>query len=382
MTVFKTFLKILKKNKMIVIMYTIILLVFGATNMSTNENNIGFAASKPKILIVNNDEEVGVTKSFIEYIKENSKTPEIADSEDARNDALFYGDTNYIVYIPQNYHNDFMDGKNPEIEIKRSEDYNSEYAEMLVKRYLSVAKIYQESITSEEELVEKVSETLAKQVKIETTTKLDTTALERATFYFNFTSYSILACLIYIICLVMFVFNEEKVRKRTIISSMNYKKHNRQLLLSNCVFAALIWVVYAIVGVLIIGDAMFSERGLLYVINLFVFTICATTISFLLGSIVKSKGAVTGIMNVVALGSSFLCGVFVPMNFLPDFVVKLAHVLPTYYFVKTNEAVASLEVISSESIKPLIANMSIILAFSIAFIVIANFVARKKRQIG
>ena len=34
MTVFKTFFKILNKNKFIVILYTVILLVFGGFNMS------------------------------------------------------------------------------------------------------------------------------------------------------------------------------------------------------------------------------------------------------------------------------------------------------------------------------------------------------------
>ena len=140
MTVFKTFLKILKKNRGMVIFYTVLLLVFGGINMSANKPTTEFEATKPSVLIVNKDEEVGITKDFIKYIKENSETPKIADNEEARNDALFYSDVSYIVYIPENYHNDFMAGNAPELEIKRTGDYTSEYAEMLVKRYLSVAR--------------------------------------------------------------------------------------------------------------------------------------------------------------------------------------------------------------------------------------------------
>ena len=40
MTVFNTFLKVLNKNKVLVIVYTVILLIFGASNMKTNENSI------------------------------------------------------------------------------------------------------------------------------------------------------------------------------------------------------------------------------------------------------------------------------------------------------------------------------------------------------
>ena len=59
MTVFKTFLKILNKNKFIIILYTLFLIFFGGFNMQTSESNINFVASKPDIMIVNYDEEKG-----------------------------------------------------------------------------------------------------------------------------------------------------------------------------------------------------------------------------------------------------------------------------------------------------------------------------------
>lgn len=381
MTVFKTFMKILKKNRGIVIFYTVLLLVFGGINMSTNDTSTNFVASRPDILIINRDEEAGVTKDFIQYVKENSNIPEIADNEDAINDALFYGDADYIVYIPENYHNDFMAGNAPELEIKRAANYNSEYAEMIVKRYFGVASTYQKNVNSEEELIEKVNETLSKKAEANITSKLDTTSLAKISFYYNFASYSILACLIYIICLVLSVFNSEKIRKRTVISSMDYKKHNRYLLLSNCVYAVIVWALYVVASFILIGDSMFSMHGLVYIVNAFVFTLCATALSFLLGSVVSNKNAVNGIVNVVGLGSSFLCGVFVPMQYMPDAVKNMARVLPTYYYVKTNDAMAELEMFNFDTLKPIVVNMGIMVVFAIVFVIIANVVAAKKRKI-
>ena len=69
MTVFKTFLKILNKNKFMVILYTVILLGFAASNLQTGNKNMNFEAVKPSILIVNSDNEEGITKDFIRYIK-------------------------------------------------------------------------------------------------------------------------------------------------------------------------------------------------------------------------------------------------------------------------------------------------------------------------
>lgn len=383
MTVFKTFLRILNKNKGIVILYTVILLVFAGINMQSNNTVATFEASRPDILIVNRDEEVGITKDLIKYIKENSDTPTVADNEEARNDALFYEDTDYILYIPENYHNDFMEGKAPELEIKRTGSYDAEYAEMIIKRYISVANTYQKSISSEEELIAKVNETLSKKAEANITSKLDTTALNRAAFYYNFESYAILACLIYIICLVLSVFNSQKVHKRIVISSTDYKKHNRQLLLSNCVYAFFVWSLYVIASFVLIGkDVMMTKNGAIFIVNSFIFTICATALSFFIGSLVSNKNAVTGIVNVVALGSSFLCGVFVPTQYLPDSVKAIARVIPTYYYVKTNDAASTMEIFNFETLKPLMINMGVLLGFAAVFVIASNIVAAKKRKIG
>lgn len=382
MTVFKTFLKILNKNKFIIILYTLFLIFFGGFNMQTSESNINFVASKPDIMIVNYDEEKGITKDLIKYIEENSNVVDLKNNEDAINDALFYRDVNYVIYIPKNYNKDFMDGKNPEIEIKSTGDYQSSFAEMLLSRYIKVANIYQKSINSEEELISKINETLSKKSEVEITSKLDTNILSKATFYYNFANYSIMACLIYVICLILASFKDIKIQKRTIISSTNYKTLNRQLLLSNSLFSIILWMIYVVLSFVLVGNIMFSIHGIFYLINSFVFTICATTIALFIGNIVSNKNAISGIVNVIVLGSSFLCGAFVPMEWLPEAVIKIAHILPSYYYISNNEILKTLEIINFNTIKPILLNIIIILSFSIIFIILTNIVSKRKQKIG
>lgn len=379
MTVFKTFLKVLNKNKFVVILYTIILLVFGGINMQTSENSTNFVASKPNVLIINNDENEGISKNLSDYIEKNTNIVKVEDEEEAVDDALFYRDVSYIVYIPKNYRQDVLSGKNPEIEIKSAGDYGGSYAEMILSRYIKVQNIYAKEIENEDELIEKINETLSEEVNIQKTTTLDTNGLSKATFYYNFASYSILVGAVYVICLILSSFREEKVRKRTIISSMSYKKHNRILLLSNGLFATGLWLLYVVLSFAFVGDIMFSTQGIVYMINSFVFTICALTIAFLIGSVVNNKNAINGIVNVVALGSSFLCGAFVPMEWLPDFVLKIAHILPSYYYISNNEMVANLETVNFETMKPILTNMGIMMVFAIAFIIITNVLSKRKR---
>lgn len=381
MTVFKTFLKVLKACKTPIIIYTVFLVLFGGLNMQTSETSTSFVSTKPDILIINNDENKGITKNLINYIKDNSNIIDIDNNEDAINDALFYRDVNYIIYIPKNYRKDFLNNKNPKIEIKSTKDYNASLANIMLEKYIKIANIYNTKLDNEEEIIKNINKTLEVNTKVELTSKLDTNKLSKATFYYNFMNYSLLAGLVYVICLILSSFNEQRIKKRTIISSMKTSDHNRKLLLSNGLFAIILWIFYVILGFILIGNVMFSMHGLFYIINSFIFMICSLTIAFLIANLVNNKNAINGIVNVVALGTSFLCGAFVPMEWLPNSVLNIAHILPSYWYIKTNEILKELEVFNFETLKPIIINMGIVLIFSILFIVIINIVSKKKRTI-
>lgn len=324
----------------------------------------------------------GITENLEQYLEKNCNIMDIEDTEEARNDALFYRDVDYIIYIPENYNKDFMNGLNPELQVKSAGTSGASYAEMILTRYSKVANLYQKDIKDEEELVKQINQTLEKETKAEVTSKLDTTNLAKACFYYNFLNYSILAGCVYVICLILSSFREEKIRKRTIISSMNYKKINRDLLLSNGLLTIILWLAYVVLSFVLIGKTMFSYHGLILIVNSFVFSICSLTIAFVIANLVNNKNAINGIINVVGLGSSFLCGAFVPVEIMPDSILKAAHILPSYWYIQTNELIKTLEVVNFESLKPIIVNMGIIMIFSIVFIILSNIISKKKRKIA
>ena len=68
------------------------------------------------------------------------------------------------------------------------------------------------------------------------------------------------------------------------------------------------------------------------------------------------------------------------MRWLPDSVLKMAHLLPTYYYVSTNEALKTIEQFNIQTLKPLLINMAIILCFAIFFILLTNVVLKRKRD--
>lgn len=382
MIVFKTFLKVAKANIMPVIMFTVILVFFSAFSMQTSDTNTTFVASKPDILIINNDENKGITKDLIQYLENNSNIIDVENEEEAIQDALFYRKINYIVYIPSSFREDFLNGDNPNIEIKSTGDYQASLAEMLLERYIKIASMYRSIEEDEVALIQKIHSTLEIHTNVEITSKLETDGLSKATYYYNFANYSILAGCVYVICLILSSFKNEKVKKRTVTSSMNYRKYNRSLLLSNCLFAVLLWVLYVMLSFIFVGHVMVSLHGIIYIINSFIFTICAVTMAFLIANIISDKNAINGIVNVVALGSSFLCGAFVPLEWLPTSVLTLAHILPSYYYISSNELLTHIEVITLDTLKPILCNMGIVILFSIAMIIITNIISKRRRKIG
>ena len=380
MIVFNAFFKVVKKYIGVIILYTVMLISFGSINYATNNENMTFSNRLPDILIINNDEEVGLTKNLINYLKENANVLDIENDEEKINDAIFYREVNYVIYIPKNYRVDTLNKLNPTIDIKSANDYDSAYKSMLLTRYLNVQNTYLKYTNNENELINSINNNLSYKTNIEITSKLDTAKLTKISRFFNFASYSIMAVIIYIICLVMSSFNKDVVKKRTIISSMNYKKYNKYILLSSFIYSSIIWILYVILSFIIIGSSMFSLRGLIYILNTFIFSFVALTLALLISNLIKSKGAISGIVNVIALGQAFLCGAFIPSEFLGENIIKYSKILPAYWYNNSNDLLSTIEVINIVNLKPILLNMIVLVIFAIIFIVINNIVS-KHRQI-
>ena len=319
---------------------------------------------------------------MINYIEDNCNIIDLEQDEEAINDALFYRDVNYVIYIPKGYRKDVLDGKNPELDIKSTGDYQASLAEMMLSRYVETQNVYVKGLENEADIIKAINDNFSKKTSVEMISKLDTGKTGKATLYFNFASYSIMAVVIFIICLVLSSFHEKTVNKRTIISSINYKTHNRLILFASFAYSVIVWALFLIVGMILLGDIMLTTRGLVYMLNSFVFTFCSLTIALFISTLVNDKNAVSGIVNVVALGSAFLCGAFVPAEWLPDTVLKIAHVLPAYWYINSNDLLESIEVIDMTTLKPIFVNMAVIIGFSALFIVVNNIVSRMKQKVG
>ncbi len=377
MTVFNTFWKVINKYKGTIILFTVMLVAFGGINTTTSNNSLDFANDKPDIIIINNDQNKGLTKNLISYLKENTNVKNI--KEEKIDDALFYRQVNYIIYIPKNYRNDILSGINRKIDKKTTGDYDSSLAEIILKRYLKTQEVYSKTTSNEEELIGKINTNLKTKSEVSITSTVNTDKTSKASRYYNFASYSIMYTIIFIICMVLSSFNEKVIKKRTIISSMNYKTHNKLILKASFLYSIIVWLLFMVLGIILFPDTIISLRGLIYTINAFIFTLASLTLALLISSLSSNKNVITGIANVVCLGSAFLCGTFIPTTWLPETVIKISRIFPTYWYVNSNDLLTSLEKINLNTLEPIIINMLVVLLFSLIFIVLTNIISKKKQ---
>lgn len=382
MTVFNTFWKVINKYKGTIILFTVMLVTFGGINTTSNNSTVDFTNSKPDIIIVNNSGNNDLTKNLISYLEKNTNVKDVKNTEEARNDALFYREVNYIIYIPKDYQKDVLSGKTPEIDIKTVGDYTSSLAEMLLTRYLKIQSIYAKNISTEQDLITAINKNLSKTSEVTITSKVDTTKTSRVSRYFNFASYSAMFIIIFVICMVLSSFHAKAIKKRTIISSMNYKTHNKYLLRASFIYSIIVWLLFILLGTIHFSNTILSLRGLVYALNLFIFIFTSLTLALLLSTLIDNKDAANGIVNVISLGSAFLCGAFIPTEWLPETVIKISRIFPTYWYVNSNDLLASLQTINMTSLNQVIINMIVMLVFALIFIIINNLVSKKKQIVG
>lgn len=363
MIVFKTFWKIVKKYIGIIISFTVMLLIFGTINLKSDTITTDFIETKPNITIIDKDNSK-LSKELISYLEKVTNIKDIKESD--IDDAIFYRDISYYINIPKNFEYNILNNIDSIIYIKSSNDYTSTLTNMYLNRYLDVIKYENNNNTNI-----KLDNT-----KVNIISNLDKTNLSKLDRYYNFASYTIISVIMFVIGIVLSSFNNTSINKRITVSSMNYKKHNRYIIYSSIIYVFIVDILYILLGYLSIGNIIFSNRGILYILNTFIFSYTSLTLAILASSLTNNKAALNGLINVVGLSQSFLCGAFIPSIYLPDEVIHISKIFPAYYYINNNDYLCNIE---KFMFTPYIKNIIILIIFSIIFIIINNYIKKKKR---
>ena len=88
----------------------------------------------------------------------------------------------------------------------------------------------------------------------------------------------------------------------------------------------------------------------------------------------------SGLLNVIGLGTCFLGGVFVPQEILPDEVLKVAHYIPTYWYIKMNDLIKNMGKANNEFFSVFGKGIGIQLLFAATILVITIVIVRTKNN--
>jgi len=385
MQVFKVYFKIIKANIGQMSIYLIIFLALSiAFAMSAKPKNEEiFSQTKTNVAFINLDKNTVLTEGFKKYLSKNVNYIDVQNSKEKLQDALFYRSVEYIITIPKDFTENFLKGKDVEIEKTVVPGSTTRmYVDMAINKYLNTARIYVNNMPgiTEKNLVKEVDKVGASETKVQLKTFGDKKQNNVfAVNYFNYLAYSLFAILLLGVSSILMVFNNKNLLRRNLCAPIKSRDFNFQLIMGNLVFALVCYVVLAGFGFIINRENMMSYNGLLLCINALVFTVAALSISYLVGLLIKNRGAQSAVSNVLSVGFCFISGVFIPQQLLSDRALTIASFNPIYWYVKANNAIGTLSSFSFDNLSSVLTYMIIELGFAMAIFSVALVVSKQKR---
>lgn len=386
MQVYKAFFKIIYKNLSQIMIYVFVFVFFAIilSKVYTNPTKAVFTESKINVAFINYDKNSKLVQGLKDYLGKNVNYIDISDNTQKLQDALFFRQVEYIIKVPSGFTDNLLSGKPVKLEKTTVPSSTSSILiDNVIDNYLNTAKTYNDNIKglSTEQLISYINHDLSQKtdVKINNPNALKPKS-DNCSYYYNYLAYSLSAILILGISSVMIVFNDTNLRKRNYCSPLKLRNINFQMILGTFSFAIISWIIMISASFIFYGGSMITKNGLLMILNSFIFTLTALSISFLIGNILNSKPAISAAANVISLGSCFISGVFVPQELLSKPVLKIASFTPTYWFVKSNNAIEDLTNFNTKNLLPIYNNMLVMIAFAAAILMITLVILKQKRM--
>lgn len=385
MQIYNLCMKITKRKLPILLIYVVVfinvLIIVNINFQKSETTQASFSPKKTDIALFSVDSSP-LIDGLKRQLEQTANFKDIPDEPEALQDALYFREVTYILRIPSDFTIKMMKGNNVKIEKRTVPGANYQTViDAQINQYLNTARSYiaENPEITQEELVLSISKDMAIQVEVTMKETATTAAVQSySAFYFNYLAYVFLSILILAISALMLVFNNPDLQKRSACSPISSNQVNRQFILANFTITFAVWFMMCGLYFLMRPKGSMQISILFHILNAFVFALCCASISYLIGITVKGQSAVSAVSNVVALGSSFLSGVFLPQAFIAAPVLKISSFLPTYWYVKANNQIAEQSSFDIAHAASFLSYILIELGFAVAFLVLALVVGKKK----
>lgn len=260
--------------------------------------------------------------------------------------------------------------------------YTAFYVDQQINSYLNDARTCYAAGLSQEETAQSLAKLETAQVEL-----LDTGRISGQRpaygFYFRYIPYLFLSILCYVMGHVLTAFHRGDLPKRMRASAVSARRQSLEGLLAAAVVGLGLWAV-TITGAFIWYYRNLKERGggIYFLLNTLLMMLVALSISYLVGMLVHGKNVVNtlnGVVNVLSLGMSFLCGVFVPLELLSKGVRTAAQFLPVYWYETVNGLLVEYGTVTGEVKQAVLQGLGMQFVFVVALVSVVMVLAKRKK---
>lgn len=381
MTVFKCYMKILKKNIGLISIY---LIIFFSTAMilqasAKKEHLEDFEKTRINLAIADQDDST-LSHALTEYLKTIHNVYRISAEPTVMQEELFYRNAEYIVQIPKDFYKTCIVDEKPLSVTKVPGSYSSFYVDQQINAWLNSIRTYTAAGFSQKEAAAAALEQSVSEV---TMYHDEETAVETPgyTYYFRYIPFLFLAVLCYSMGYILLAFRKEDIQKRMLASAISTRRQNLEGLLAMFTISLLLWLIAVVGAGVMYGKELLTSKVLgYYLLNTFLMLTIALSLAYLIGLFMKNINMLNGFSNIISLGICFLSGVFVPMNIMDKKVLMVAQFLPVYWYENVNETLSRYHVVSGKVAVDIWKSMGIEVMFTFALLALILAVSKYKRQ--
>ena len=368
MQVYKLFFQVLRKQKGQIIMYLVIFLsvTLAAASQGEKTGESTFSPTTYKFAVMDADNSE-ISRALIAYLEQGNEKVHIEDKKEVIQDEIYNRSISCVLRIPSGFFESYLSGStNKKMEvIGVPGTIYKESFEQMISQYLNLVRGYISGGFSVKEALAKAGKADEKTVDVNVLETGGKTTHSYVYYFFAYVPYILLCLCIVGISPVLVVLHKPQIRERIQCSSYSFAKTNRETILGTLSAGLLFGILYLVCAVIGAREKVFTVQGGLGIV-------------FLVGQVMKKAETVSMVSNVIALGMSFLSGVFVPIEFLGDGIIKIAHFLPAYWYIMGARLIDSGNYQSSPDL--LWRYMGIEVLFAACFVCLGLALARAKRQ--
>lgn len=382
MQVFKVYMKIVKRrigsvSLYFMIFFGIALALTAAGKESDTEN---FTQTSLSLAVENLDEGM-LGDALVDYLSIHNDVSEIPETEDELLDAMFSRKLDYVLYIPKDFTERFLNGDREELLTDRKVPSSTTgmFADNQIESYLLTVGLYLDGGFELKESIHYADENRKITAEIAYFDGKEREEKETATYYLQYLPYIFICTLVVMIGPILIVFNKKEISDRNKCSSMSFFERNMQLVGASALVTFAEYGLMIVVAFFLYPSYMCSGRGVLAMVNAFFMILIAMSLAYLAAQIVKNTEALSIFSNTFGLGFSFLGGVFVPMDIFSDTLMVVSRFTPTYWYETANDAIEEIQHISEMT--PKIAQSFVIEGiYAISLLAVGMLINRMKAR--